>query len=221
MSRRRTGYAIVASLILASAVAFARAEQLKLERSPVASPHITKHFSTTCTPGPRCLSHATLSFRLRTSSALGLSLVNSSGDTVWTFPEVTNRYPPGRVTVHWNGRLNGGERAPDGHYRLRIGLRSLGRTITIPNPVIVDTVRPKLTVTSPPGAAPVRYTVNEPAHVYLLLRPVGGGRPHLLRGRRGRVRIPAQLRRQPATMSLIAVDLAGNSSGVVSAGRLH
>jgi hypothetical protein len=222
MSSRRTGYAIVISLIVASALAFARAEQVKLEHSPVTAVRITHHFSPICRPGPRrCKPVAPLSFKLRKPSVVELTLIDSSGHTVWTFtPPGGRHYPAGRVKVHWNGRLHSGAKAPDGHYRLRVALPTLHRTITIPNNLIVDTVPPRLTLVSRPGAIPVRYTVSEPSHVYLAIRPDNGGRTGVLRGHNGRFRIPPPLHHLPATMVMVAIDLAGNSSGQVPAGRL-
>jgi hypothetical protein len=222
MSSRRTGYAIVICLIVASAFAFARAEQLKLEHSPVTAVRITHHFSPVCRPGPaRCKRVAPLSFKLRKPSVVELTLIDSSGHTVWTFtPPGGRQYPAGRIKVHWNGRLQSGGTAPDGHYRLRVGLPTLHRTITIPDNLVVDTMPPRLTRLSPLGALPVRYAVNEPSHVYLAIRPDDGSSTHVLRGHNGHFHLPPRLRHVPATMVMIAIDLAGNSSRPVPAGRL-
>jgi FlgD Ig-like domain len=222
MSSRRTGYAIVATLILVSAVAFTRAEQLKLERSPITAPRITKHFSTACRPSPLCPARATLSFRLRRASRVSLTLVDASGAAVRALTPPQGRgYGVGRVTVHWNGRGQDGGIAPDGRYLLRVDLLTLGRTITIPSPLIVDTQPPRLTLVSPPGTAPVRYHANEPVHVFMAVRPLAGGPTRVLRGRKGRVRIPASLRHAPAVMTMVAVDLAGNRSPAIRAGTLR
>ncbi len=222
MSSRRTGYAVIAAILLACAAAFARAEQLKLAHSPVTSPRMTKHFSPVCAENPpvpaACLRHATLSFKLRKPAGLSLTLVDSAGHTVFVFPQAVNRHPAGRVQVTWDGRTQSGALAPDGTYRLRVHLLTLGRTITIPTPLIVDTVKPVLTLRSRPGATPVRYRVSEPAHVFLAFN--AGGHVTVLRGRNGRVRIPEPLRRRGGSMLMVAVDLAGNRSQTVSVGSL-
>jgi hypothetical protein len=222
VSSRRTGYAIVASLIVASAFAFARAEQLKLERSPVTAVRITRHFSTACDPrNPHCKPAAPLGFKLRKRSVVMLTLIDSAGHTVWTFTPAGGRhYAPGRITVHWNGHLQSGGKAPDGPYRLRVALPTLHRTITIPTTVILDTVPPKLTLLSRPGELPVRYSVSEAASVYLAIRPDNGGRTRVLRGHHGHFHIPRALHHVPATMVMVAIDKAGNSSGPIPAGRL-
>jgi hypothetical protein len=223
MSRHRTGYAIVGTLIAASAVAFVHAEQLKLRRAPVGDTRITKHFSTTCRPSHSCpRSHrAPLRFRLRTPARLRLTLVNAAGRTVRTFtPPGGRRYGRGDVQVRWDGRTDAGRRAPDGRYRLRVELPAQGRTITIHDPVVLDTVPPRLRLVSRPGRTPVRYAVSEHARVFLAVRPLAGGDLRLLRGHRGRVVVPPSLARSPARMTLVAVDLAGNASRAISAGRL-
>jgi FlgD Ig-like domain len=209
----------VAVLIAASGAAFARAEQLKLERSPVATPRITKHLSTTCKPGPHCVHTAALGFALRTPATLELTLLDSSGRTVRTFtPDGGRRYPAGRVTLRWDGRRQGGAPAADGRYRLRVDLVSLGRTITIPDPIVLDTAAPTLALLSTPGQVPVRYRVSEQARVYLSIRPSGGAPGTILRGRHGRVVVPAKDHGRGAIMTLIAVDAAGNVSAPLAAG---
>jgi FlgD Ig-like domain len=221
MPATRTGYAVVAVLIVASGGAFLRAEQLKLERSPVASPRITKHLSTTCKPGPHCVRVAVLRFALRTPATLELTLVNSSGRTVRTFTPAAGRpYSEGTVSVSWDGRTQSGSPAADGRYRLRVDLVSLDRAITIPDPVVLDTVAPTLTLSSRPGQIPVRYAVSEQARVYLSLRPADGSPGTVLRGRRGRVLVPAADQEHGATMTLVAVDAAGNVSAPLAAGAM-
>ncbi len=48
--RKRIGFIVIGVLLAASGLAFLRAEQLKLERSPVGGTRVQKYFSTTCTP---------------------------------------------------------------------------------------------------------------------------------------------------------------------------
>ena len=55
MASTRIATVLVAVFIAAAAVAFLRAEHLKLERSPVAKPSIQKYFSATCTVGHAAL----------------------------------------------------------------------------------------------------------------------------------------------------------------------
>jgi FlgD Ig-like domain len=222
MSSRRTGYAIVGVIVAASALAFVHAERLKLERATIGATKVTKHFSPVCKPGNLCpRSHlALLRFRLRSASRLQLTLVDAAGRTVRTFtPPGGRHYGRGIVRVHWDGRTDAGARAPDGRYQLRVRLLGSGRTITLPAPLYLDTKPPRLRLLSAPGHVPVRYAVSEDAFVYLAVRPLGGGHTRILRGLHGRITVPAAVLTGPATLRMIAVDLAGNASRVVDVGQ--
>jgi flagellar hook capping protein FlgD len=222
MSSRRTGFAIVATIIVASAVAFAHAEQLKLERGIIGAAKITKHFSPVCMPSRLCRAdhHALLRFRLRSPSRLAVTLIDDAGRTVRTLtPPGGKRYGRGVVRLHWNGRTDAGARAPDGRYRLRVQLLGQGRTITLPAPLFLDGTPPRLRLISAPGHVPVRYAVSEPALVFLAVHPLAGGKATVLRGRHGVVMVPRTLVAAPATLRLIALDLAGNASPVLDAGQ--
>ena len=94
-----------------------------------------------------------------------------------------------------------------------------GKTITIPNRIVLDTVAPTLTITSKPGAVPVTYTAKGDPKVYLALRG-SDGKGALLRGHGGHVKVPAALAVPGTTMTLIAVDAAGNRSAPVSNGTI-
>ena len=85
MGRTRIATVLVGVLVAASAVAFLRAEHLKLERSPVAKPSIQKYFSATCTAGTRHCSpshRAALSFSLRRPATVSLAIVDGGGHVV-------------------------------------------------------------------------------------------------------------------------------------------
>ena len=103
MGRTRIATVLVGVLIAASAVAFLRAEHLKLERSPVAKPSIQKYFSATCTVGTRhCKpSHrAALSFSLRRPATVSLAIVDGGGHVVRTLSgPVARPKGPGRRTI--------------------------------------------------------------------------------------------------------------------------
>lgn len=223
MRRTRTATILLALLVAGSAAAFLRAEQLKLERSPVAAPDIQKFFSATCTPGVRpCrASHrAAITFKLREPATAALAVVDGSGRVVRSLsgPE---RHPKGFVRTSWDGRTGAGRLAPDGTYHLRVDLVSLDRTITVPDPLNLDNTPPVITVTSRPGAVPVRYRLSERARVYATAT-LANGTPepprHVFRGRRGAVRF-RRVHRLPKgasiTLDLVAVDPAGNRSRIV------
>ena len=163
---------LVGVLIAASAVAFLRAEHLKLERSPVAKPLIQKFFSATCMAGTRHCSpshRAALSFTIRRPATVALAIVDGDGHVVRRLSGPVAR-PKGVIRTSWDGRTASGRLAPDGDYHLRVELRSLDRTITIPNPVVLDDTPPVITVRSPAGETPVRYRVSERARVWAVAR---------------------------------------------------
>jgi flagellar hook capping protein FlgD len=226
---RRTGIVVIAVMLAASGLAFLRAEQLKLERSPIGGTHVKKFFSTTCQPlhpHTRCASHSALmSFRLRKPDRVALAIVNSSGATVDQLtPAVGQRRPRGRVTVHWNGRTGSGAQAAEGDYHLRVHLISLGRTITIPDSTQLDLTPPTVTLESTPGSHVIRYSTTEPA--ILLVRATGtganAGHSALFRGHGGRVHFRrTKLAGADVTVTLVAVDRAGNRSAPVSAGSFR
>ena len=229
MPSRRTGIVVIAVMLAASGLAFLRAEQLKLERSPIGGTQVKKFFSTTCQPlhpHTRCASHsARMSFRLRKPGRVALAIVNSSGATVEQLtPAAGRRTPRGRVTVRWNGRTDSGARAPEGAYHLRVHLISLGRTITIPDPTQLDLTPPTVTLESTPGSHVIRYSTSEPA--ILLVRATGtgsdAGHSALFRGHGGRIHFRrTRLAGAEVTVTLVAVDRAGNRSAAVTAGSFR
>jgi FlgD Ig-like domain len=222
--RPRTGIIVIAVLLAASGLAFLRAEQVKLERSPVGGTKLQKYFSTTCPihRKTRCTSHsALLRFRLRKPATVALAIVNSSGDVVRRLtPAAGQRLPRGPVKLRWNGRTDTRATAPQGTYHLRVDLRSLGRVITIPDPIELDNTPPTLTLLGRHGELPLRYSTSEPAVVYVIAR--GTGRAALYRGRGGRVHFRhTRLSGSEAQITLTAVDRAGNRSTAVAAGSFH
>jgi FlgD Ig-like domain len=217
---------VIAVLLAASGLAFLRAEQVKLERSPVGGTKLQKYFSTTCPiqRQTRCTSHsALLRFRLRKPATVALTIVNGSGDIVRRLtPAAGERLPRGPVKLRWNGRTDARVTAPQGTYHLRVDLRSLGRVITIPDPIELDNTPPKLTLLGRHGELPLRYSTSEPAVVYVIARGEGAGGAALFRGRGGRVHFRhTRLSGSEAQITLVAVDRAGNRSTAVAAGSFH
>jgi flagellar hook assembly protein FlgD len=217
--------AIVLALLLATAASFAIAQRLKLERSPVAAPRITRLIGPTC----GCESAvALLSVRLREPALVNATIVDGSGEHVRSLATELRR-PPGRLALEWDGRDDAGEVVRNGRYRLRLELVDLNRTITVPTPVRVD-ARPPLVrlveasplVISPDGDGRhdrvlYRYRTNEPASPLLEL-----GGDVLVRGVLGsagpaQVRWPGQVDGRPAkpgtyATRVVVEDAAGNRS---------
>jgi hypothetical protein len=220
MPSARSGYAIVAVLLIASAGAFLRAEQLKLELSPVARPAVAQHFSPTCTVGHQCRPVAQLCFTLRKQQQVDLAIVDASGNVVSELTRSSGEpCAKGQVRALWDGRTTGGDLAPEGTYRLRVKLPQDGRTITIPDPIVLDTTPPVITLQSAPGAVPVRYTAVGHPRVYLTL-VAPDGTTHVIRGHRGVVNVPTAIQTAGTTLTLVGTDAAGNRSALVDAGTI-
>jgi FlgD Ig-like domain len=231
MASARTATVLVGVLVAVAAVAFLRAEHLKLERSPVAKPSIQKFFSATCTAGTRHCSpshRAALSFTLRRPATVALAVVDGDGHVVRRLSGPVAR-PKGVVQTSWDGRTASGRLAPDGDYHLRVDLRSLDRTITIPDPVVLDDTPPVVTVTSAAGDPRVRYSVSERARVWGVARMADytghGDAPRAsFRGRNGVVHFKRVGQLPPGTpisLVLVALDAAGNASAIVPVTGLH
>jgi hypothetical protein len=202
---------------VATATAFAVTQRLKLEPSPISRTRVSDAFSPVC----RCASKAAnIEFSLRRADDLRIAVrVGTAEVTVAEGP-----FARGDVHVRWDGRDAAGEIVPDGIYYPLVHLRRAGRTIDLPNPIRVDTIKPSIKFTSltPRAFSPgteklkVTYTVSEHAHALLF---VDGRRRVVtnttrLRGKlqwhgkvRGHVIRPGRHK-----LKLVAEDLAGNRS---------
>jgi len=114
--------------------------------------------------------------------------------------------------------------AAQGIYHLRVALLSLHRVITIPDPIELDNIAPRISLLSRRGVLPLRYRTSEPAVVYLRASGLGAnsGRSALFRGRAGGVHFRhTRLDGAEVRITLVAVDRAGNTSGPLEAGSLR
>ncbi|HVD43609.1 MAG TPA: FlgD immunoglobulin-like domain containing protein [Gaiellaceae bacterium] len=204
-------------LIVATATAFAVTQRLKLEPSPISQTRVSDVFSPVC----RCATKAAnIDFSLRRADHLRIAIRTGSGEL--TVAE--GSFPQGDVHVRWDGRDASGEIVPDGIYYPLVQLQRAGRTIDLPNPIRVDTIRPSIRLRSVrprvfrPGTTKVTvtYTVSEHAHALLF---VDGRRRVLTASKRlryllhwsGKVQGRA-IRPGRHKLKLVAEDLAGNRS---------
>jgi FlgD Ig-like domain len=224
---------VVVFLLGGTAAAFAVTQGLKLEKSPVLSPRITKTFSPVC----ECdWENAEVSFKLRKGDRVTLEVVDGDGDVVRTLFR-NQRFGPVRLEAGWDGRDDAGRVVPDGDYRPRVRLADAHRTIVFPNEMTVDTVKPRIEqfsvsrrVFSPDGdgradGVSVSYRLSERGRVRLFVngkqrvRKLGQAPTGAIQwfGKfRGRAVKPRLYR-----LELVAVDDAGNRSGRVSAGPVR
>ena len=127
-------------------------------------------------------------FRLLRSDRVTVSVVDEGGDEVRRLAD--DRLLGARTHYfHWNGRTDEGPVAADGPYRLRVSLRSQGRSLVAPRTVTVDTTppEPRMVKVTPAtivpgdsgrrGRARVRYEgPSDPAPRFTVYRAAGDGR---------------------------------------------
>jgi hypothetical protein len=181
--RRIASLLVVLALLGATAAAFAVSERLKLEKSPIVAPDITKVFSPVC----ECdTAEATIAFGLRKDDRVSLSVVDANNEIV---RELADEVPAsGRFERRWNGRDHEGRIVPDGVYKPRLRLAHGRRTFLLPNAIRVDSVAPTVELVSakPQFFSPdgdgrndrvrLRYTLTEPANAILLAKGAQAGR---------------------------------------------
>ena len=136
--RRIAVTVLVLVLLAGTAAAFALTEALKLDGQAIARARVTKAFTPESRCGPR---KARFAFRLLRSDRIDAAIVDSDGRAVRTLATGLTR-DAGRVRLTWDGSRDGGGRAPDGDYRLRVRLAREGREITIPKVVRLESGRP-------------------------------------------------------------------------------
>jgi flagellar hook capping protein FlgD len=224
---------VVVFLLGGTAAAFAVTQGLKLERTPVLSPSISKTFSPVC----ECdRDRAQIGFRLREGDNVTLQVVDGDGDVVRTL-FAGRRFGAVKLEEAWDGRGDDGQVVPDGDYRPRVRLADAHRTIVFPNEMRVDTVKPQVErfsvsrrVFSPDGdlradGVSVAYGLDERARVRLLVN----GKPRVRKrgqAQTGAIQWYGRFRGRPArpgtyALALVAVDEAGNRSRRVPAGPVR
>ncbi|MSO94485.1 MAG: hypothetical protein EXQ81_01665 [Thermoleophilia bacterium] len=214
--------ALVAALLLATALAFAYTEKLKLTPSPILGTRVVKVFSPVC----ECETDAaTISFRLRKSDRITVDMIDGDGNSVRTLVD-ERPTPAGRVTISWDGRDDSAGLVPEGSYKPRVHMARQRRTIVLPNSIRVDVTPPRIElvslfprVFSPDGnrradKVVARYRVDEEAGALLYVDAEQRVRK---RGQRtsGRIEWFGRVDGEPMPpgvyqISLAARDVAGN-----------
>jgi hypothetical protein len=209
-------------LLVATAAAFAITEHLKLIKSPLYGPVISKVFSPVC----RCeTSKARIRFRLRHPDHVTVTIEDSAGDRVATL--VSDRRLPARIPQRfgWEGRTDSGVRAPDGVYHATVHLAHARRTFRFTNRIVLDTTVPhvlsatggkRVLLAGPGRTVAIGYALSKRAHALVYL-----GSHLIIRGRRTRthdkVKWAGTLDGSPLpagtyVLSVGAQDVAGNKT---------
>jgi hypothetical protein len=229
---RRVAAVLFALFVVATGGAFFVTQRLK--RS---TPIVTRvFFQPWIGPDCRCeKSHVTLRFDLPKAQRVTVSLVNRQGEVVKTFADDLF-LAKGTHPFRWDGRGDDGQVVPDGSYRMRVGLRAEGRSVTAPRVLHVDTrpPRPKIVAVTPPtivpgsatrrGRARIRFVgPSNPAPEIGVWRTDGGKARQVagFAGRRGRQTATwdGLVNGQPApegsyAFSVTVRDKAGNKGSV-------
>ncbi len=153
-----------ALLVVATFAAFFVAQRLKSEPSVINSFDVVKYFSPVC----QCnRAEQKVRFELAEADDVTVDVVDDRGDRVARLGTALPAKPFNPVRVTWRGRTDEGARAPDGTYRIRIGLRRQARSVVAPFAFSLDTKAPtpavKLPDSQPPIVAPgqpVRFRVG-------------------------------------------------------------
>jgi hypothetical protein len=82
-----------------------------------------------------------IGFQIKKSDEVTLSILSAAGDEIRVLAR-DRQLSAGRHRFRWYGRTEAGTVAPDGVYKLRVGLRKQGRSVTPRQKLFVDTTPP-------------------------------------------------------------------------------
>jgi hypothetical protein len=212
-------------LLVATSAAFAITEHLKQIKSPIFGTEVpVKVFSPVC----HCpTSTATVSFKLRHTGHATVTIVDSHGHEVRTIGSDVLMHARAPRQFVWDGRTDGGARAPDGIYHPWVQLPR--HTYRFTNNIILDTQAPKVLSATTAKRRPVlfvgkgrsvaiRYSFSGKAHAVVYL-----GRRQIIVGRlirpTAKIKWAGKLDHRPLpartyVLSIGARDKAGNETPV-------
>ena len=184
-------------------------QRLKLEPSPISQTRVAKVFSPIC----ECDTDvARIAFVLRRADHLRIAIRVDGQERVIADAE----FKRGPVDVVWDGRDTSGAALPDGTYFAVVHMLREERTIDLPNPIRIDTVKPTITVVGTRASGHklrVFYRTSEPAHALLFVNGRRVVRTYYTK-RRAKFDwfrwVPGDV--NPPRLVIEAEDLAGNRS---------
>jgi N,N-dimethylformamidase beta subunit-like protein/flagellar hook capping protein FlgD len=165
-SRRHSGAliasAVFALLVVATVGAFFVTTRLKRSAPVVNNLTFARYLSPN---GDGRRDFVDIALRIRRPDEVTVSIVDKAGNDAVTLLRDA-RLARGLHRFRWDGRLSSGAVAPDGQYRLRVGLRHQARTLTSPRKLFVDTKPPRPIVRyvspdaiSPDGAGTANHAI--------------------------------------------------------------
>jgi hypothetical protein len=185
-----------AVLVAGTLAAFLVTQRLKQ------TPRLVQTLSVTDVYSPKIgYRKAGIRIRLKRTDDATVSVLNEDGDVVRRLVR-NRRYRAGvPVQLLWNGRDDAGAIVPDGPYRVRVGLRRQGRSVTLLDEIRIDGTppRPIVRVQRPAGARgplifplrggePVRFEVS---NARIVGKPIYRVYRTDLRKRKAVTRLPA------------------------------
>jgi hypothetical protein len=164
-------------LVGATFGAFFVAQNLKSEPSVVRAKGIARHFSPN---GDGVRDVNAFSVITRKTDDVTVGIVDADGDEIRRLVSAREARAFSPLRISWDGRTDTRVRAPDGVYRVRIGLRRQGRSVVVPVAMRLDTRPPRPTVTIAKQEAGQRLVIGPDARP-VEVRVKGAGRrsvPH-------------------------------------------
>jgi flagellar hook assembly protein FlgD len=141
----RLGAGAFAVLVIATFGAFFVAQRLKNAPPVLSRLTVFPYFSPN---GDGRYDVARVSFKVKKTDDVSVSVLDSSGDEVRELMGSRRVLSSELVRLKWDGRTDDGAHAPDGRYRYRITLQHEGRSVVPATSVRLDTTPPRPRVTS-------------------------------------------------------------------------
>lgn len=135
--------AVFVLLVAATFAAFFVAQRLKSTPQVAVVEQLTRRFSPN-DDGRRDVSR--IAVRVRKDDDVTIAIVDESDNEVRRLAEAVSAVAREPVRVGWDGRTEEGGRAPEGVYRVRVGLRRAGRAVTVGPSLRLDITAPRPTV---------------------------------------------------------------------------
>lgn len=185
MTERRSPVGLIAgiafaALIVATFAAFFITQRLKREPGVLGQVRATPFFSPN---SDGRFDRARIGFLLKEADDVTVTVVDRDDQTIRRLARNEPLPAYRQLRLAWDGRDDAGRRAPDGRYRVRVGLRRQGRSVLLPRNIDLDTTPPRPRVLS---VGPERTPLPRPE-----LLPRRDGAPARVRvflpGRKARV----------------------------------